>query len=65
MRITIEDDERMVTASADYVRAVDYVDLFAGLMLALSFGNEAVVDGMRDYIERSEIAEGITNTEAT
>jgi len=56
MKIAIEDDCITVTASADYVTATNYVDLFAGLMLALSFGNDAVLDGMRDYIERSELA---------
>ena len=58
MKITIENEYRTVTADADGVTATDTVDLFAGLMLALAFSNGSICEGMADYIERSEVADG-------
>ena len=47
-----------MTVTADCVTATDMVDLFAGLMLALAFSNGSICEGMADYIERSEVADG-------
>jgi hypothetical protein len=57
MKITIENYGKKMSVETDYedARIDEYIDIFYGLLVSVTFNEETIINGFKQFIEAKEL----------